>query len=378
MNQPLHFNPETPFMLTKLPPSINIQNNANFMDIMEIYHTAQKNISELNGTLREIENPHLLLSLFYLNESIQSSAVENIYTTIDSALEDEIKPEEERNSVNKEVIRYRKAIMVGYKYMKKYELSSRTIKEIHKKLNIQKGVPGEFRQKQNYIANKKTNGKSVIIYTPPEMIYINKLLGNWETFTHHNKNFFPLIKTAICHYQFEAIHPFLDGNGRTGRILLVLQLVLEKMLDIPILFISGYLNQYDQKYKDLLLNITQKGDWWSFIQFMLKGYTIQAEQTQKSLLKLKNAQGELKRRLYENNLGIRESNISHIVKHIFYYPITHAVHMEKQTKIHWQTCSKYLAAMAKAEILKFKKTGRYKIYINSRALDSLKSDSEIS
>ncbi len=369
------FDPKVPFALTKLPPPIiNVQNNA---DIMTAYLEAQKNISELNGRLREVENPDLLLSFFYLNESIQSSAVENIYTTIDSALEDEIKPEEERSSINKEVIRYREAISIGSNCMKEHGLSSRTIKEIHKKLNIQKGVPGEFRRQQNKIANKKTNDEIIIVYTPPEIMALDGLLGNWENFVHQNQDFFPLIKTAICHYQFEAIHPFVDGNGRTGRILLVLQLVLEKMLDIPVLFISGYLNKYDQKYKELLLKITKDGDWYSFIQFMLQGYTIQAKQTQESLLKLKDAQKELKKTLYNtDSLGIRKSNISDIVKHVIYYPITHVLHMEEKTEIHRQTCSKYLSAMAEAGLLRSKKAGKYKHYINFKVLDSLKLDSE--
>lgn len=365
------FRPNIPFEVPKLPPPLNIQECPDFTKIMDLHNNAQINISELNGALKEIKNPAILLNPFYLYESIHSSAVENIHTTIESALEDNIVPPKERKEVNKEVSRYRQALITGENNMKKFGLSSRTIKEIHKELKVSRGIPGKFRNNQNKLANQTPGGNREIVYTPPPIPLLNELIGNWENFVHNDKSFFPLIKTAIAHYQFEAIHPFEDGNGRTGRILLVLQMVTEKLLDLPLLFISSYLNQHSKHYKELLLNISKNAQWWEFISFMLKGYSEQALATKDYLQKIKAAKRELKYFLYKkDNLGIAKSNIESVVNHIFSYPITHPAHMKSDTKIHWQTCSKYLNAMLKAGILKCEKSGRYKFYTHSKALRS--------
>ena len=292
------FLPERPFDLEELPPQLNIQHHPNFRKFMELYLRAQKNISELNGSLREIEN---LNPLYLLHESTYSSAIENIDTTIESVLEDETKPQQERKANNKEVIKYKEAIIRGYKSMKEFSLSSRTIKAIHKKLELPKDIPGEFRKSQNHIAHK-TGEKTTIIYTPPQINYLNNLLSNWESFVHKKDTaFFPLIRVVISHYQFEAIHPFEDGNGRTGRILMVLQLILEEMLEFPVLFISGYLSENDRKYKELLLNITKEGQWWEFIEFMLQGFSEQALKTKSFLSTMKNNRKKLKDYLYNND-----------------------------------------------------------------------------
>ena len=368
------FHANKPYELPKLPPPLDqIQQHPEFHTLMSLYHDAQKDVSELNGTLREMENPSILLSLFYLNESIHSSAIENIYTDIESALEDEVKPSEERKQVNKEVINYRNAILTGHQSMKKFGLSSRTIKSIHKTLQVPKGLPGAFRKRQNLIVSKKTDDDYTVIYTPPKFTSLTTLLSNWEKFVHNDSSFFPLIKIAICHYQFEAIHPFEDGNGRVGRILIVLQLILEKMLDAPFLFISQYLNQNDHQYKELLLHITKKNHWWEFIQFMLKGYSLQAIETKNSLLKLRTAKKKLKRQLYnDKHLGIRNSSIGAVIDHIFHYPVTHAKNMASQTQIHWQTCSKYLNILHKNGVLSCKPVKTYKFYGNREALASVK------
>ncbi len=361
------FNSENPFNLAKLPPSISIQDRENFNEFIGIYHTALKNIAELNGMLREIDNPDILFSPLYLYESIGSSAVENIYTTVESVLEEETRPERERTQENnKEVCRYREALLEGFECMRKFSLSSRTIKAIHKKLGVPKGVSGEFRKVQNQIAHRDSEGQHTVIYTPPSISSLDELLSNWAKFVHKDdKSFFLLIKVAICHYQFEAIHPFEDGNGRTGRILLVLQLVLEKILDIPVLFISSYLNRYNNKYKELLLNISKKGEWWEFIQFMLEGFSLQALETKNFLTHIRKERKKMRNYLYnQNQMNISRGNVSSIVDHVFAHPITHPTFMAKSTQLHWQTCSRYLKFMVKAGFLRVKEAGKYKYYHN--------------
>ncbi len=366
------FKPHLPFDLCELPPQLKLQEHPRFMDFMALHNRAQKNISELNGALMEIENPDLLLSSFYLHESISSSAVENIHTTIESALDDVTKPEQERSDANKEVINYQKAIKAGQKSLRDFGLVSRTIKNVHKQLNVQNGVPGEYRKVQNSIANKKMDGSKEIIYTPPRITELNRLLGNWEKFVNNDTTFLPLLKAAICHYQFEAIHPFEDGNGRTGRIVMILQLMSDKFLDQPVLFISSYLSKNEAQYKKLLLNVTAKGEWWNFIAFMLGGFGYQALLTRLSLIKLKSTKKDLVAKLYKaEKIGIRKTSIKDVVNHIFYYPATHPKFMSEKTKIHWQTCSKYLSELEKMGILRTEKVGRYKFYRNQEALSAL-------
>ncbi|MBC7742825.1 MAG: Fic family protein [Bdellovibrionaceae bacterium] len=342
------YNPNVPFNLKELPPPFTLQSHPNFMEILRIHNEALQAISQLEGALNDLERPSLFLSTFYLNESISSNAVENIHTTIVSALADQTKPADERTNENKEVLNYRQALLEGTKSLKNYGLSSRTIKAIHQKLKINKGSPGEFRRIQNQIGNRKKNGTVEVIYTPPEANNVDLLISNWEKFILENDSFFPLIKAAICHYQFEAIHPFEDGNGRCGRILMIIQLLQDNLLRYPALFISEYLSEHEDVYKKMLLRVTTHSEWWGFIEFMLTGFVIQAKKTHIGILQLKHAKKEVKTLLF--TLGenpIRKSNVTAVLDHIFHNPVTHAKFMEKELGIHWQTCAKYLRELSK-------------------------------
>lgn len=371
------YNPKQPFDLKDLPPSIKLADHPNLNSFFIIANKAQQEISELKGSLSNIKNPDILLNSLYLQESISSSAVENIHTTIESALEDETRPEKERSQANKEVLNYRDALFAGQKSQEKYGLSSRTIKTIHKNLKVTRGVPGEFRQQQNSITNILANGTQHVLYTPPVHRDINRLLSNWETFVDKNESFIPLIKTAISHYQFEAIHPFEDGNGRTGRILMVLQLVQEGLLEYPALFISGYLSKYEKQYKNLLLEVTTENKWWDFIKFMIIGFGYQAATTHRALIQLDIARLELMVRLSEDKKNtIKKSSIETVINHIFANPTTHSKFMESETGIHWQTCAKYLNYLSENRILSQEKSGRYRFFSNNLAIKAISKSSE--
>jgi Fic family protein len=366
------FDPKMPFELPKLPPDITYESHPNLDGFIKLLTNAQKNLSELAGVLTSIENPEILLNTLYLKESVSSNAVENIHTTIESALEDDTKPENERSEANKEVIKYREALLAGFESINKYGLSTRTIKAIHKNLNVTKGIPGEFRKQQNSIANTKADGTKEIIYTPPIFKDVDRLIGNLEKFTHENNDFVSLIKTAISHYQFEAIHPFEDGNGRTGRIFMVLQLVQDDLIGYPILFISGYLSENEKEYKRLLLKVTKEKSWWEFIFFMVKGIAMQALVTRIALLNLKVARLEII--IHLNDIPkkvIKRANIESTVNHIFANPTTQSKFMEEETGIHWQTCTKYLNYLVDLNILSVEKKGRYKFYSNKLSVEAL-------
>ena len=365
------YDPNKPFDLKKLPPPFSIKDCPDMMKLLELHNQALQAISQLDGAFNDLARPPMFLSTFYLNESISSNAVENIHTTIVSALADQTKPADERSKENKEVLNYREALLEGTKALSKFGLSSRTIKLIHKKLKVDKGVPGEFRRVQNQIGNRRKDGTLEVIYTPPAASRIEELIGNWENFVLNDKNFFPLLKAAISHYQFEAIHPFEDGNGRCGRILMITQLLQDNLLRFPALLISGYLSEHEGHYKKLLLKVSSEGDWWEFIYFMLNGFIIQAKKTHIGILQLKEAKKDIKQQLFNSETSIRRANITAVVDHIFLQPVTHAKFMEKELKIHWQTCAKYLRELARLGILKEEKDGKYKFFRNERAFKAL-------
>ncbi len=151
----------------------------------------------------------------------------------------------------------------------------------------------------------------------------------------------------------------------------MLQLIDENLLSFPVLFISGYLSEHENTYKKLLLRVTKTGDWWTFILFMLRGFAEQAAKSKISLIQLKKARKELKAKLFKMKSPLRQSNISMVIDHIFEHPTTHSRFMEEQTRIHWQTCSKYLKALTKLGVLTEQASGKYKFYKNQMALRAM-------
>jgi Fic family protein len=199
---------------------------------------------------------------------------------MEEALQAQLFPEAEQKKPNKEVLRYRNAIVWGFENLKKVPISTRLILGIHKKLLSDQS--SGYRKTQNRIANSATGA---VIYTPPAANELPRLLGNWEQFVNREEDGIdPLVKVAIAHYQFEAIHPFGDGNGRTGRILMVLQLIQQKLLALPILYVSGYINKNRSEYYRLLLAVRADEGWYNLILYMLKAFHQQAQETKSTLL----------------------------------------------------------------------------------------------
>jgi Fic family protein len=228
------FNPNIPFDLPLLPDIVNIGNS----DFIDILLAVRSELAELKGYSHALPNPLLLLSPAIIKESLASSNIENINTTLEDVLQNELFPETERKQPDKEVLRYRDAVIYAFKEIENIPLSNRIILGIHEIL-----IPGkdtEFRRTQNKIENSLTQE---VIYTSPPSSSIARLISNWEKFVNStDSKFDPVLKAVIAHYQFEAIHPFGDGNGRTGRILMLMQLIQDKVLTLPILYISGYIN----------------------------------------------------------------------------------------------------------------------------------------
>jgi Fic family protein len=365
MTKDISFDATYPHNLRLLPPVIELNDN-----IKSWLLKARVQLAELKGYSEALPNPMLLLSPAILKEAVASSEIENINTTIEKVLQQQLFPEVEQKGENKEVLRYKEAVIHGYHKMKDISISSRLINEIHKILLGDRSYG--FRKFQNHIENSETKK---IIYTPPPSTQIEKLIADWEKYIHfdgHNNDDAdcsdPLIKCAISHYQFEAIHPFNDGNGRTGRILMVLYLIYSQVLQYPILFISGYINKHRSEYYRLLQNVTTKNEWLPFIEYMLTAFCFQALETKDQLFQLMRTYYDRKQKIKEECKSIYSSDLVEI---IFSTPIITPIKLGTLLGVHYTTATRYLKELTSKQFLDHKKVGKYQLYINSQLISIL-------
>lgn len=324
---------------------------------------ARVELAELNGYAHAIPNPLLLMSPWVIREAMASSEVENINTTILQALQNQLLPENRRTLPDKEVLRYRDALIWGFENMSRLPLSGRLLQGMHQQL-----LPDSkgFRRSQNLIQNSLTQE---VIYTPPPPMALPDLISNLEVFIHQqNTGLDPLLKIVLVHYQFEAIHPFDDGNGRLGRMLMVLQLVHENVLKYPILYISGYINRNKSQYYRSLRRVTESGEWTDFALFLLNGLHLQAKTTKETLFAVMNYREAFREKFKETLPGIYDSDL---VDLLFSQPIVMVNKFAEKMKLHRTTASRYLQQMAGAGLLLPKQEGRNQFYINHNLLGIL-------
>lgn len=352
-----------PHPIPKLPPKGTILSNQIIKELVQ----ARTQIAELKGYCLDYPNPLLLLSPAIIKESLASSEIEDIHTTLIDVLQNSLLPEIERRSADKEVLRYREAIMYGYETMRARPVIGHNLAVgIHNTLMRVKGEG--FRTSQNAIINPKTRK---VVFVPPKASDILMLMKNWEVYVNsksENLEDDPLIKCAIAHYQFESIHPFDDGNGRTGRILMVLQMINADLLTAPILYISGYINKNKTEYYQLLREVTNKGIWQNYILFMVKGFKEQAVKTKGHLLETKA--------LFEETRSVVRKKLPSVYSHelietIFTNPIITPTELAKKIDVHFITAGAYLRKLQKIGLLKPHKYGRYQMYGNTGLLKLL-------
>jgi len=234
---------------------------------------AQKSLAELNGFVTSLPNRQILLSSFISKEAILSSQIEGTQATIEDLGLFQATGEERTEDV-REVSNHVDALYHGMKLLEELPICIRMVKELHsillKDVRGKNRTPGEFRRTQVYIASPGQTIKYASFIPPPPKMLL-ELLGNWEKFIQNDTNIPTLVLAAIMHYQFEAIHPFLDGNGRIGRLLIMLLLLKQRLLNEPVLYLSAYFNIHRQQYYDQLLNVSQNSDWRNWILFFLDG-----------------------------------------------------------------------------------------------------------
>lgn len=351
------FDPSVPYRLPLLPPKSKLDNPL-YTPLLIKARTA---LAHLDGLSSRTKNPLLLISPAITRESVASSGIENIHTTIVEVLRADLLPESEQSGVDKEVLRYRDAVLLGAKELKKLPISSRLVLDVFKKLMPNQG--GEYRKSQNKIENSTTKQP---IYTPPSAEQLPGLISNWEKFANsEDDSIDPLIRCIVGHYQFEAIHPFNDGNGRTGRILMILQLLQYGLLTHPILFISAYILKERPEYYRTLRQITATGSWDDYIIFMLNAFHTQAEATKKIIGSIDKLHEKTREQVKDELPKIYTADL---IDHLFTFPVTTPTNMAEELGITYQTASKYLKSLEALNILKSKKHGTYNFFMNHKLL----------
>lgn len=333
--------------------------------ILETLNEASRSLAELKGFANSIPNQHILINAITINEAKDSSAIENIVTTHDSIYK-VLTESGFKEDAAKEVVDYRSAIWRGYEIIKEKEfISTNVLVELH--AMIEPNKTGIRKTPGTKLVNSKTGE---IIYTPPQSeSEIRDLLKNLEDYINTEDETDPLIKMALIHYQFESIHPFYDGNGRTGRILNVLYLVLNKLLDSTILYLSNYINKNKDEYYRLFTEFRENNNYEDWIIYILKGI----EETSKNTIELiRKIQEEMES--YKNEFIEKLPKIysDELLDSLFFEVYTRINYIEDRCGVTRQTAATYLNQLVDVGLLEYEKVGRESIYKNTRLIDLLR------
>ena len=355
------------YNIPKLPLDFDFETKA----IMRQLTKSNRRLAELKGVALTIPNENILLSSLVLQEALDSSAVENIVTTSDELYRAELDIKGGlTNAATKEVLNYREAMQVGFDMVRRNRLLTlNDIKQIQKTLEHNNAgfrtVPG----------TKLKSSKGEVVYIPPQSGEdVARYMSNLEQYINDPEihDIDPLIKMAIIHHQFESIHPFYDGNGRTGRILAILYLVVNDLLDLPILYLSRYITHNKGEYYRLIQRIRDNDpdnaeDWEKWVLFILKGVeetaieTIRLVKSISALMaKYKNILKPLFGKQYKHEL----------LNNLFFHPYTKIEFMERDMSVQRKTAAKYLdTIVSETGLLKKQKLGRSNYYINTELME---------
>jgi len=237
-------------------------------------------VGRLAGEGRRLPNPHILIRPFVRREAVLSSRIEGTQATLGELMASEVGAAVDRSPADlREVANYVSALEYGVERLDSLPLSLRLVRELHEKLmrDVRGNVatPGEFRRSQNWIGPRGATPATATFVPPPPDLLV-ECLGAWERFL-HDESLPPLVQAALMHAQFEAIHPFLDGNGRVGRLLITLLLIARRVLDAPLLYLSAYIEATREEYYERLLGITERGEWEEWLAYFLAGVANQAD-----------------------------------------------------------------------------------------------------
>ena len=331
--------------------------------VLKLAIEANRNLAELKGVGALIPNQSILLRGIVVQEAKVSSEIENIITTNDSLYQAMSQDSQKFDPHTKEVLSYEAALWHGVEYIKKKPIGTNLFVEL---VNIIKSNTANIRSTPGTVLR---DSRDEVIYTPPtgESV-IRDLLSNLEKFVHTEASLDPLIKMAVMHYQFEAIHPFTDGNGRTGRIMNILYLMSEGLLDLPVLYLSRYIIKHNNSYYQGLRDVTEKQQWEQWVLFNLSGIAETAKSTKEKVIAIKSL-------LEKTNATVKAK-----LPKIYSKELVEAVFQLPYCKIKFlvdaglgirDTASLYVKELERIGILKSDKVGREVLYINQPLYDLL-------
>ena len=349
--------------LKKLPPE---REKVETLKILRQLSRTSQSLGELKGIAKTIPNQAMLINAVVLQEAKDSSEIENIITTQDE-LYKALATTRKQPAQVKEVINYRKAIFKGFEIIKKQGfLRIKDIESIQK--TIVENNAGIRTMAGTVLKNDKTGE---IVYTPPqEKDEILDLLSNFlEHFNVNQSDLSPLINLAVLHYQFESIHPFYDGNGRTGRILNILYLIINDLLDIPILYLSSYINKNKAKYYKYLNYVNKTNEWEEYILYMLKALEETANNTIEKINKIKEQLDKTVEIVKDKAPKIYRKEL---VELLFEHPYSKIEFVVEKLEVERKAASRYLKKLEEIGILKSEKIGRENLYLNTELIEILK------
>jgi len=349
--------------LPKLPPN---KEKIETFEILRQLSNSSKALGELKGIAKTMPNQAMLVNAVVLQEAKDSSEIENIITTQDE-LYKALTTQGKQHSEVKEVINYRKAIFLGYDLIK--DQGFLRLKDIE---NIQKTIiennAGIRKMTGTVLKNDKTGE---VVYTPPqEKDEILDLLSNFlEHFNTNDSDISPLINLAVLHYQFESIHPFYDGNGRTGRILNILFLIINDLLDLPILYLSSYINDNKSEYYRLLNTVNKSDIWEEYILYILKAIEVTSNSTIEKISRINNLLEDTIKKVQVESPKIYRKEL---IELLFEQPYSKIEYVVNNLGVERKAASRYLKELELIDVLQSEKVGRENIYVNTRLIEILK------
>ena len=345
------------YFLPELPPQTDIETKV----VLRQTANAHRYLAELKGISKTIPNQAILINTLPLLEAKDSSAIENIITTHDELYRESLFDDFISNPSAKEVQNYSQALRNGYEKIKATGIfTNNQILEIQ--ANIENNNAG-FRKLPG--TNLKNDLTGETVYIPPQHHEdIVRLMNNLEQYINNDSTSLvdPLIKMAVIHYQFESIHPFYDGNGRTGRIINILYLVYKGLLDIPVLYLSKYIIRKKSDYYRLLQEVRDKDNWEEWILFMLQGIIETSSETVSLIQSIRILMQDYKIRIREKYKFYSQD----LLNNLFFHPYTKIEFLERDLRIHRQTASKYLEELVEGGFLELEKRGKNHFYINRK------------
>ncbi len=360
----MSFDPAKPWNdLPPLPPVQDVETKP----VLKRCVGAGRALATLRQSAFLIPNQDVLINTIPLREAKDSSAIENIVTTNDALFRYANIDPEKADAATREALRYRTALLSGYQDLRHRPLTTNVAIAICRTIkNVDLGI----RQTPGTVLRNQTAGN--IIYSPPEgEAVLRAKLANWEKFLHEAEGIDPLIRMAVGHYQFEAIHPFTDGNGRTGRVINILYLIEQNLLDLPILYLSRYINDNRSDYYRLLLEVTTKAAWEPWLLYMLTAVEETSQWTVDKIKAIKSLMDHTARHVSEKKPGLYSREL---VEMVFTQPYCRIGNLVDAGIGNRNTAAKYLKGLVAGGVLQSRKEGREQLFINTRFLELLTRD----